>query len=257
MLNTCRNCNHHFKGNFCNECGQKQAIGTFTFKNIFTEAFQAFTHADKGIIKLLKNLLINPGRVAYEYITEGKRKKYFNLFTFFVIITAVAAFVENKDIAVKEVFFKVGNEYGQVFNVYSKVLTLLTIPLLAFVLWLINRTKDSLRYSEYTVFAMILMSVKSIIDIIARLVNLVFTGVFKLYTAVDENIFYAVFLMLFMGYASYNFHKRKIKNPWFRSLLSGFAFCIIQAALIIFIVWAILRNFNGLGIFSIYGISNS
>jgi hypothetical protein len=254
-MNTCKNCNNHYNANFCNQCGQKQTVGSFTFKNIITEAFHAFTHADKSILSLLKKLLTNPGKVAYEYIVECKRKKYFNLFTFFVMITAVAAFFGSKDLAIKESVFHDNNEYGQIFNLYSKLLTLANIPVLALFLWLINFNKKGLRYSEYTVFAMILLSVTSIIDIAGSCINIFITKVFKLYFILDENILYAVFLILFIGYANFSFHKKMYKAPWLKSLLSGLAFSVVQAFIAIFTIWAFIRNFNGLGNFSIYGIS--
>jgi Protein of unknown function (DUF3667) len=256
MTNTCKNCNNKYTGNFCNQCGQKQTIGSFTFKHIMAEGLHAFTHADKSILSLVKNLVTDPGKVAYEYIVECKRKKYFNLFTFFLMITALSAFFASKDLAIKQAVFHDNNEYGQLFNVYSKLLTLATIPVLAFFLWLINIHKNRLRYSEYTVFAMILLSVSSIIDIAVNGINIFLTKVFKLYFTVDGNIFYALFIIAFIAYANFSFHKKLYKTPWLRSLLSGLAFCLVQVFIAMFIIWAFLRNFNGLGIFSMYGISN-
>jgi hypothetical protein len=170
-----------------------------------------------------------------------------------VMITAAAAFFESKDLSIKQAIFKDDNEYGQVFNLYSKLLTLINIPVLAFFLWLINFYKKGLRYSEYTVFAMILLSVTSIIDIAGSCINIFITKVFKSYFIIDENIFYLLFLILFIAYANFSFHKNMYKSPWVRSLLSGMAFCLVQVFIAVFIIWAFLRNFNGLGIFSMYG----
>ncbi|WP_462249087.1 DUF3667 domain-containing protein [Ferruginibacter sp.] len=254
MIHTCKNCHHNYKGNFCTECGQKNTVTAFTFKHIFQEAFHAFTHTDKGFLVLVKKLLLNPGQVAYEYIVEGKRKKYYNLFTFFVVATAIAAFIESKELAIKETIFHENNEYGHIFNIYSKLLSFVTIPLLGFVIWVFNYSKKSLRYSEYTVLAMIMMSVKSLFDIVVLSINYFITAVFKVYTDLDENLLYAFLLILFFAYTNYNFHKKINPNPWLSSILTGIGFCIIQIAIAMFVIWAVLRNFNGLGIFNMYGI---
>ncbi len=91
----CLNCNHSLTKaqNFCSTCGQVASTHRFTIASFFHEGFHAVTHADKGLLYLLKELTIRPGQVAREYI-EGKRKKYFNPFTFFLILMALFVFVE-------------------------------------------------------------------------------------------------------------------------------------------------------------------
>ena len=59
------------------------------------EIFHAFTHADKGVLYLVKELAIRPGIVAREYILEGKRKKYFNPFTFLLLALGITLFVNS------------------------------------------------------------------------------------------------------------------------------------------------------------------
>lgn len=255
-MNSCKNCDRKYQGDYCNHCGQKGTVDRFSFAHIFSEAFHAFTHADKSFLVTLKKLVQDPGQVAYEYIVECRRKKYFNLFTFFLIITAIAAFLGSKDLAITESVFHDNNEYGQMFNVYSKLLSLATIPVLAFMLWLINYGKPGLRYSEYTVFAMILMSVLSVLDIISSCVNIFFTVLFKQYVTTGNHLAFALVTILLMAYANYGFHKRMYNKPWLRSLLSGVAVCLVQVAVSVFVIWAVLRNFNGLGNFSMYGFSN-
>ena len=85
----CLNCDHQIDvaQKFCSYCGQTTHLHRFTLVHFFHEVFHAFTHTDKGIFYLLKELAIRPGIVAKEYIA-GKRKKYFNPFTFFLILAA-------------------------------------------------------------------------------------------------------------------------------------------------------------------------
>lgn len=91
----CKNCEAALTGNFCANCGQKSEIGRITFKSFLHEFFHAFTHTDKGILLLMKELIGRPGHVAREYL-DGKRKKYFNPLTFLIVLASIYAFVGNK-----------------------------------------------------------------------------------------------------------------------------------------------------------------
>ncbi len=255
MNHVCKNCGQHYRGNFCSECGQKNNVAIFTFKHIFEEALHAFTHADKSFLVLVKKLLLYPGKVAYEYIVEGRRKNYYNPFAFFVIITAIAAFVESKDLALKETLFHANNEYGHVFNVYNKALSLVTIPLVGLVIWLIHTKCPRLRYSEYTVFAMMLMSVKNITDIIIASINYFITAVSEHYVSLDEYMLYPFLIVIYISYANYDFHTKMKTSSLWQSVVAGIGFAAAQVGVAMLVVWAILRNFHGLGIFSMYGIS--
>ncbi|MGA0555737.1 DUF3667 domain-containing protein [Larkinella sp. VNQ87] len=90
----CPNCSANLEAPFkyCPTCGQSTHIHRFNLPHIFHEVFHALTHADKGVIYLLKGLATRPGIVAREYILEGKRKKYFNPFTFLVLVLGLTLF---------------------------------------------------------------------------------------------------------------------------------------------------------------------
>ncbi len=80
---------------FCGQCGQKTHQHRFTLPHIFHELFHAFTHADKGVFLLLRDLALRPGRVLREYIIEFKRAKYFNPFTFLLLVLGFWLFVNS------------------------------------------------------------------------------------------------------------------------------------------------------------------
>jgi len=92
---TCKNCGAALNGNFCANCGQKSEIHRVTFGHFAHEFFHAFTHTDKGILLLMKELITRPGYVAREYL-DGKRKKYFNPLSFLVIISSIYAYISYK-----------------------------------------------------------------------------------------------------------------------------------------------------------------
>lgn len=90
-MTVCQNCGNEFQGNYCNNCGQTADTHRFSLKHIFHEAVHTFTHADKGLLKLIPDLFTKPGETVRNYIA-GQRKRYFNPIQFLIIMTAIAAF---------------------------------------------------------------------------------------------------------------------------------------------------------------------
>lgn len=88
FMETCPNCSTLLEKKFayCPICGQSAHIHRFNLPHVFHEVFHALTHADKGLLHLIKNLTLRPGVTAREYILEGKRKTYFNPFTFLLLV---------------------------------------------------------------------------------------------------------------------------------------------------------------------------
>ncbi|HEU0126824.1 MAG TPA: DUF3667 domain-containing protein, partial [Flavobacterium sp.] len=128
--------------------------------------------ADKGIFHLLKELAYRPGIVAKEYIA-GKRRKYFNPFTFFLILAAcyvlsisffskptstndhkLPAQIENIKDANQKATATVQYERGKQVSLFVKkngnVLAMFAVPFFAFYFWLIFR-KGQYNYSEHLV----------------------------------------------------------------------------------------------------------
>ena len=94
LATNCLNCQTSLAGeeHFCPACGQSTKTHRLTIIHFFHEVFHALTHADKGIFHLLKCLAIRPGTTAKEYL-QGRRKAYFNPFTFFLLIMGVYVFL--------------------------------------------------------------------------------------------------------------------------------------------------------------------
>src|SRR5688572_10457773 len=106
----CKNCDSPLDGNFCANCGQKSEIHRVTFKHFLHEFFHAFTHTDKGILLLMKELITRPGYVAQEYL-DGKRKKYFNPLTFLIILSSLYVFFGQKSGYFGALSMSSGNPY--------------------------------------------------------------------------------------------------------------------------------------------------
>jgi hypothetical protein len=179
-IKKCLNCDRHLlpEQKFCSQCGQSVQIKRFTLPHFIHEGFHAFTHADKGIFHLLKESLLRPGIVAKEYIA-GKRKKYFNPFTFFLILAAFYVLsaglnrtVASDDKFISEEISKIENPikkqeatviYKRViksqhfFAKSSNMIAMVAVPFFAFYFWLIFY-KKRYNYSEHLVANLLFIS---------------------------------------------------------------------------------------------------
>jgi len=180
----CLNCERAVEKtqNFCSNCGQQIAIHRFSIPHFIHEGFHAFTHADKGIIYLLKGLIVRPGVVAREYIA-GKRKKYFNPFTFFLILAAfyvlsnglkVSKADQNRplpatiatindpvkrDAAISR-YQRVGKARDFT-NKHGNLITMVAVPFFALFFWVVYYRKRY-NYAEHLVASMMFVSLANL-----------------------------------------------------------------------------------------------
>lgn len=88
MTTTCKNCNHSFEGNFCNNCGQTANTHEINFKSIVHEIQHSIFHIDKGILYTTKELFQRPGQTIRDYL-NGKRVKHFKPFAYIFILSTI------------------------------------------------------------------------------------------------------------------------------------------------------------------------
>lgn len=82
---TCTNCHNNFKGNYCNQCGEKvYTEHDKKISHLFEEAVHFSTHFDNRFFRTLKWIFVKPGFVSKEFC-EGKRKKYYSPFSLFLL----------------------------------------------------------------------------------------------------------------------------------------------------------------------------
>lgn len=169
----CPNCSAHLETtyHFCPHCGQTAFIHRFNLPHVFHEVFHALTHADKGVLHLIKELAVRPGVVAREYVLAGKRKKYFNPFTFLVLALGVTLFVNSifhpytrdlpsapaaqnapaNPLRTPQAGFAVRQKNLQMFfEQRSNLVLFFAIPLFALVYWLLF-LRSGINYAEHLV----------------------------------------------------------------------------------------------------------
>jgi hypothetical protein len=148
----CANCGYALgrHDSFCVNCGQKADTHRLDMHHIWHDLVHAFTHADKGLLLLIRELALRPGLVAREYVA-GKRKKYFNPFTFLLLMVGVATFVTATFnlMAMQPGMEK--NPGVQLVTRYYNFIVLLGVPLMALFSWLLYR-KDRFNFAENLVF---------------------------------------------------------------------------------------------------------
>jgi hypothetical protein len=90
----CLNCQTELDVPFCYRFGQK-ITHRYTVNHVFHELIHVFTHTDKGIFSFAWNIIRKPGIIALDLV-EGKRKRYFNMFQYLIIIIGVVTFLMAK-----------------------------------------------------------------------------------------------------------------------------------------------------------------
>jgi len=160
----CKNCDNHYPdfNAYCPYCSQKTGVHRLNVQAVLHEGVHYFTHTDKGVFKLFRDLISKRGVIAREYV-EGKRKKHFPPFTFFLIVAGILLFVFSKpqfnipiDLADKTSILKISDpiekvnelakyrretEASQFIVRYFNYFAILSLPVKAFAFWLFYRRK--------------------------------------------------------------------------------------------------------------------
>ncbi len=146
---TCLNCGNKFEDKFCNQCGQ-QTTHRYTIGHVFHEVTHVFTHADKGIFSFAWDIISKPGIVALDLV-EGRRKRYFNLFQFLLLVVGFTTFLIVKtdfigqmtknmntanELKMSAKVAAVQQEISLLMQKYNNILQMLLIPIFSFFSWL-------------------------------------------------------------------------------------------------------------------------
>jgi hypothetical protein len=225
---TCANCSNTYTDSFCNKCGQK-AEHRYTVSHVLHELVHVFTHADKGIFSFAWNLLKKPGIIALDLV-EGRRKRYFNLFQYLIIIVGIVTFLiaktdffdrtlrnmnalGNTQLSTRQA--QVQQEATQLLQQYNNILQMLLIPLFAFFGWLFV-TRKKYNYAETVVLHTASSAQTNTLAIITTL--LMFWG-----NSITAFIYIGIFSLGIMLYSFTVSYHQFLKIPVWKSFLYGLA----------------------------------
>lgn len=134
---TCKNCSAalHPEHQFCPACGQTAHTHRLDMRHILHEIVHVLTHADKGILYLTKEMARRPGLVAKDYV-EGRRKRYFNPFSYLALTVAIAAFLSSY-FHLMDQDVQHPNPVSSLINKNINLVFLVATPISAFFNWLL------------------------------------------------------------------------------------------------------------------------
>ncbi|MBI5857190.1 MAG: DUF3667 domain-containing protein [Sphingobacteriales bacterium] len=246
---SCKNCGDilTLSQRFCPHCGQKTGIPRITTRSLVKEFFQTIFHAEKGIINLLRGLALHPGTVISEYV-GGKRKKYFNPFTFFGLCVAFMVLINSwvkpesqtpgirtevinrlPDERMKNTYISTVKKDSQIQGFLSRNMnfsTLITAPFFALFLWLFFRQRGK-NYAEITVAYILLTAFATVLySIIIMPWHFLFKGnltanVILFAGLILESIYYAWGLKTFFGYNTFAGYRNILLVLWLAGI-TGF-----------------------------------
>jgi hypothetical protein len=245
---------------YCPNCGQKTDTHRLTIGHIAHEFFHSFVHTDKGFLGMIADLAVKPGLVAKEYVA-GKRKKYFNPFTFFILSIGILAFsshlfktIEQRVEADQRVlaqlpatarvkYLKVierTNESAGFINKNFNTVAMLVLPLYAFLSWaFFGRRKYN--YSEVFVAYMLF---QSFVSLFLAIFVIPFVGKYKGYPF----FFYAyagvlILTSVYVGIAQYRFFNFKNRfSIVLTSLASLLGYLLVFLILVVCIFYYVYRS---------------
>jgi hypothetical protein len=210
----CKNCDAHFKGHYCSNCAQKASTARLKPGDILHELWHNFTHTDKGVLGLIKSLFADPGKVIREYIA-GRRKKYFNPYTFFLIVTALLIYVSGKVFHYEDERYHYNNEFGQYISKHYNTIVLLSLPFLATILKLVF-FKKGYNYAEWIVFLVFAFGIINFIQIFIQLCYFPLVAYHASFNGYTVLLLYIVFIVVLLSFTQ----PKKVRD-WLRCILAG------------------------------------
>ena len=88
MTTICKNCQHDFKGNFCNNCGQSVRTHDINAQFLWHDIQHGLFHFDNGLFYTIKSLFIRPGYTIRDFI-DGKRVRHFKPISFVIFLATL------------------------------------------------------------------------------------------------------------------------------------------------------------------------
>ncbi len=221
----CLNCGHIALKKHCPKCGQKTSTHRFTLASVFDYAvLNAYLSLNAGLLFTVKELFLRPGKTVFEYL-KGKRTKYINAFSFFLVALALSVFLRSFDDTAQSEFAKY-----DLFEQYPRFAQTLLIPFLALTSFLFNK-KARLYFAEHLVIATYVLSMQLLIEVLFSLLELLSNNTVASFIAGISHLLFGGYFLLYYYQVFVKFGVKK-KRSVFYSLLIFLLFFIIVSLLI-------------------------
>ena len=92
MITICKNCEHTFQGNFCNNCGQSADTHTINAHFLWHDIQHGLFHIETKLLLTIKELFLSPGLLIKNYL-KGKRVDTYNPISMLLILAAFYGFL--------------------------------------------------------------------------------------------------------------------------------------------------------------------
>ncbi len=183
-----------------------------------------FTHTDKGIFSLIPAVLFRPGIVALDYV-EGKRKRYFSIFQYLIIVVGITTFVMAKTEMMESITeaLRDAEESARMKAVMAKVMGFMReylnlvmfalIPVYAFFSWLFFK-KKGYNYAENIVLHVAIQAQINTISLIFTLPLVYFFGK-------DLPIAFSVFAFVIFLITFSLANRQFFKVSWLQAIIKG------------------------------------
>ena len=145
----CNNCGALVEKKYCAECGQKTKTSRLDISGLIHDGWHALTHTDAGILRLLKDILLQP-KTFYTNYFSGQRKKYFSPVLFFILTAGLVALLYDYVFVYQDKIFNTNNEFGKIVYHQTKFKALIILPFQVLLTWLAFRKSYNL--AEIIVF---------------------------------------------------------------------------------------------------------
>jgi Protein of unknown function (DUF3667) len=228
---TCKNCNHHFKGKFCPECGQPAKTNVISLSYLLHDIPHSVLHVDKGFFYTLKWMFKNPGKMIKDYMA-GKRVLHFRPFAFVILMSTICTILIPMIEKATYTLFVYKHPRQAVstevlfWEKYISLLIFLMIPLLSLVTWLTFKKRPYNYWEHFTANTFLAAQ----LNIMLLLIK--FFAFFKVLIGLGPGVKFTAFMVLFMFYYSYCFRvwMAPHKNWWslfFSFLIMNFFLSLI------------------------------
>lgn len=208
----CKNCGNIITDKYCSRCGQEMITGRLTTGWLVKKFAETITHADHGIIRIIKELSFHPARISHEYI-EGRRKKYFSPVKYLVVVVSLSAilvaYLEMSRVPFEPSFAASSEiddlvEYRYFNHNYYKYYLFLSIPLAALISYLVFRN-SGFSYAENLVLNTYILSQVVLLHTVLIIPLVIYSSSF------DDLIifFYMILAALYLFWSYFTFFKGK------------------------------------------------